>query len=113
MNDLIIRQARRTEGDVVDIVIHEGKISAVGPDVAKGQTAKKQIDLNGKYFISAGWIDAHTHCCPSSPIYFDEPDLAGAACGVTTVIDAGSVGADDVDSFFYRPKPLKRTSTLF
>ncbi|GKX54502.1 dihydroorotase [Leminorella grimontii] len=107
MNDLIIRQAKRVEGDVVDVVIHEGKIRAVGPEAAKGQTAKKEIDLSGKYFISAGWIDAHTHCCPSSPIYFDEPDLAGAACGVTTVIDAGSVGADDVDSFFLQAQKAK------
>lgn len=100
MNDLIIKQAKLINGDVVDVVVNSGKIREIGPSVAASQTARKQIDLNGKYFISAGWIDAHTHCYPASPIYYDEPDLAGAACGVTTVIDAGSVGADDVDHFY-------------
>ncbi|SFC47401.1 amidohydrolase/deacetylase family metallohydrolase [Pragia fontium] len=107
MNDLIIKQAKLVNGDVVDVVINEGKIREIGPLVGDGLTAKKQIDLDGKYYISAGWIDAHTHCYPASPIYFDEPDLAGAACGVTTVIDAGSVGADDVDHFYSLVKKAK------
>lgn len=33
-------------------------------------------------------------------IYHDEPDSVGIATGVTTVIDAGSTGADDVDDFY-------------
>lgn len=37
---------------------------------------------------------------PNSPIYHDEPDSVGIATGVTTVIDAGSTGADDVDDFY-------------
>lgn len=107
MNDLIIKQAKLVSGDIVDVVINEGKIREIGPSAGDGLAAKKQIDLNGKYYISAGWIDAHTHCYPASPIYFDEPDLAGAACGVTTVVDAGSVGADDVDHFYSLAKDAK------
>lgn len=51
-------------------------------------------------YVSAGWIDSHVHCYPNSPIYYDEPDSVGIATGVTTVIDAGSTGADDVDDFY-------------
>ncbi len=51
-------------------------------------------------FVSAGWIDSHVHCYPNSPIYHDEPDSVGVATGVTTVVDAGSTGADDVDDFY-------------
>ncbi|MDR0806717.1 MAG: amidohydrolase/deacetylase family metallohydrolase [Enterobacteriaceae bacterium] len=110
MNDLIIKQARLVNSngaDIVDVVINQGKIHEIGTSVADGLTAKKVIDLNGKFYISAGWIDAHTHCYAASPIYFDEPDLAGAAHGVTTVIDAGSVGADDIDHFYSLAKKVK------
>ncbi|MGG7125926.1 amidohydrolase/deacetylase family metallohydrolase, partial [Salmonella enterica subsp. enterica] len=37
---------------------------------------------------------------PTSPIYHDEPDSLGNATGVTTVVDAGSTGADDIDDFY-------------
>ncbi|MGK7293925.1 amidohydrolase/deacetylase family metallohydrolase, partial [Salmonella enterica] len=30
----------------------------------------------------------------------DEPDSVGIATGVTTVVDAGSTGADDIDDFY-------------
>ncbi len=99
MNDLIIKQAKLLNGEIVDVVVKVGKIQAVGPSVGDSYQAEREINLAGKLFISAGWIDAHTHCYPASPIYYDEPDLAGAASGVTTVVDAGSVGADDIDHF--------------
>ncbi|MCW7761621.1 amidohydrolase/deacetylase family metallohydrolase [Photorhabdus luminescens] len=108
MNDLIIKQAKLINGDRVDIIVNQGKISAIHPVTNSDLTAKKQINLNSQYFISAGWIDAHTHCYSSSPIYFDQPDLVGIAGGVTTIIDAGSVGADDIDHFY---SLMKRTKT--
>ncbi|VEA07026.1 dihydroorotase [Salmonella enterica subsp. salamae] len=74
-----------------------GKIAALGEISAP---AVKTLDLRGDCFVSAGWIDSHVHCYPKSPIYFDEPDSIGIATGVTTVIDAGSTGADDIDDFY-------------
>ncbi|PLN71803.1 amidohydrolase/deacetylase family metallohydrolase, partial [Klebsiella quasipneumoniae] len=62
--------------------------------------SRKTLDLQGNSYVSAGWIDSHVHCYPNSPIYHDEPDSVGIATGVTTVIDAGSTGADDVDEFY-------------
>jgi dihydroorotase len=84
--------------DVCDLLILNGKIVEIGTDLSVDATIK-MVDLKGKYYVSAGWIDAHTHCFPASPMYHDEPDLAGVLTGVTTVIDAGSVGADDLASF--------------
>ncbi|PHM44785.1 dihydroorotase [Xenorhabdus mauleonii] len=100
MNDLIIKQGKLINGTIIDLVINDGKITAIGPFAATGLNAIKEIDLHGHYHISAGWIDAHTHCYPQSPLYFDEPDLIGIASGVTTVVDAGSAGADDIDHFY-------------
>ncbi|MBL0644466.1 amidohydrolase/deacetylase family metallohydrolase [Aeromonas veronii] len=98
MYDMIIRAGRLGDGQLVDIAIREGKIAAIGslPETA---TARQILDLGGRVHVSAGWIDGHTHCYPASPIYHDEPDKVGVESGVTTVIDAGSTGADNVDDF--------------
>ena len=100
MYSLIIKQGKRIDGSIVDILIKDGKIAAVGSALAHNQQADKIIDLKGEIYVSAGWIDSHTHCFAQSPIYFDDPDMAGAAGGVTSLIDAGSVGADDIDKFY-------------
>lgn len=97
MFDLILRQAKHPDGAPFDIAIKDGKIAALGQVTGKAQA---EYDLQGRYFVSAGWIDSHVHCYPSSPIYHDEPDSVGVAGGVTTVVDAGSTGVDDIDSFY-------------
>lgn len=97
MYDLLIKKARLASGDITDIAIQDGKIAALGN--LEDAKAVKMLQLNQNVFVSAGWIDGHTHCYPNSPIYHDEPDAIGVAGGVTTVIDAGSTGADDVDDF--------------
>lgn len=97
MFDLIIRRARLTDESLVDIAIREGKIAAIGE--VKGE-ARQQRDLAGRYYLSAGWIDSHVHCYAKSPIYHDEADAIGVTTGVTTVVDAGSTGANDIDDFY-------------
>lgn len=98
MHDMIIRAGRQGNGELIDIAIRDGKIAALGQLPAKTE-AKQTLDLVGRVHVSAGWIDGHTHCYPASPVYHDEPDKVGVESGVTTVIDAGSTGADDVDDF--------------
>ena len=97
MFDLLLRRARLVDDTLTDIAIQDGKIAALGEISA---SARKTVDLHGNYYVSAGWIDSHVHCYPKSPIYHDQPDSIGIATGVTTVIDAGSTGADDVDDFY-------------
>lgn len=98
MYDTIIRAGRLGNGQLVDIAILDGRIAALGA-LPETTEAKQTLTLAGQVHVSAGWIDGHTHCYPASPIYYDEPDKVGVASGVTTVIDAGSTGADDVDDF--------------
>lgn len=97
MFDLLLRRARLTDDTLTDIAIQDGKIAAVG-DIT--DPAHRTVELNGDTYVSAGWIDSHVHCYPNSPIYHDEPDSVGIATGVTSVVDAGSTGADDVDDFY-------------
>ncbi len=98
MYDTIIRAGRLGNGQLVDVAIKHGKIAALG-SLPGSTEAKQTLTLGGQVHVSAGWIDGHTHCYPASPLYHDEPDKVGVASGVTTVIDAGSTGADDVDDF--------------
>ncbi|WP_414147605.1 amidohydrolase/deacetylase family metallohydrolase [Erwinia sp. BNK-24-b] len=97
MFDLIIRRARFIDGSLNDVAVANGKIAALGE--IKEQAAH-EYDLAGRFYLSAGWIDSHVHCYPKSPIYHDEADCIGVATGVTTVVDAGSTGADDIDDFY-------------
>lgn len=101
MYDLIIKNARLIDDTITDLAIEKGKIAVIG---TVNETAKKIIDLKAQYYVSAGWIDSHTHCFARSPIYYDEPDCIGVKSGVTTVVDAGSVGANDIDEFYYLAK---------
>ncbi len=99
MYDLIVRRAKNLDGSLTDIAVRNGKVAVLG-SVDLNARARRMLDLAGGIFVSAGWIDAHVHCYPKSPVYHDEPDLVGVAGGVTTVVDAGSTGADDVDDFY-------------
>lgn len=97
MFDLLLRRARQVDDTLTDIAIVDGKIAALGE---LSGPARHCVDLGGEHYVSAGWIDSHVHCYPRSPIYHDEPDSVGIRTGVTTVVDAGSTGADDVDDFY-------------
>lgn len=98
MYDLIIKNAKLINDSVTDIAINHGKIVEIGKDITA--SSERVLDLKSQHYISAGWIDSHTHCFARSPIYHDEPDLIGVKAGVTTVVDAGSVGALDIDEFY-------------
>ncbi len=97
MYDLVIRRALLCDNRLADVALQDGKIAAVGEVTGRG---RRECTLNGRYWLSAGWIDSHVHCYPNSAIYHDEPDSVGVAGGVTTVVDAGSTGADDIDDFW-------------
>ncbi|KFK95288.1 MULTISPECIES: amidohydrolase/deacetylase family metallohydrolase [unclassified Serratia (in: enterobacteria)] len=112
MYDLIIRRARLVDGTLADVAVQGGKIAAVG-QVPADACAHQQRDLAGNYYLSAGWIDSHVHCYPSSPIYHDEPDRVGVASGVTSVVDAGSTGTDDIDEFYALTRSSKTNVFAF
>ncbi|KEY59930.1 amidohydrolase/deacetylase family metallohydrolase [Serratia sp. DD3] len=112
MYDLIIRRARLVDDTLADVAIVGGKIATIG-QLPEDAHAHKLLDLAGIYRLSAGWIDSHVHCYPSSPIYHDEPDRVGVAAGVTSVVDAGSTGTDDIDEFYALTRSAKTNVFAF
>lgn len=97
MKETVIKNGRLINGSPVEIVYADGKILDVAPEIEV--TDQEVIDLEGK-FISAGWIDDHVHCFEEMNLYYDYPDQIGVEKGVTTVIDAGTTGAENISRFY-------------
>jgi dihydroorotase len=98
----------------MDIGITGGRIAAIGPDLdATG--ARRVLDVRGRdRYVVPGLIDIHTHvahgattagvgmgCC--------DPDDVGVGSGVTTLVDAGSVGVANIGVFPAHILPKART----
>lgn len=98
MIDLYIKNGRTVMGNPLEVAVKNGKIFAIATKLWDIK-AKKVLDVQGKY-ISAGWIDDHTHCYEKLSLYYDDPDEDGIKSGVTTIIDAGSTGADNIGDFY-------------
>jgi len=90
---------------VLDVAITNGKIAAVGKDILASQ-AKKLIDVTGLY-VTPGLLDIHYHIGHGgAPLDWFTPEARvhqlplgipadwALTSGVTTIVDAGTAGAD-------------------
>ncbi|MCM3702256.1 amidohydrolase/deacetylase family metallohydrolase [Paenibacillus macerans] len=119
----VLRHLKRVTGEEIDIVIEAGKIAAITPagqahgdkgwsgrELADAQATLEVSSLPGRVnvtddtgmasaspvYVSSGWIDMHVHAFPEFDPYGDEIDEIGVKRGVTTIVDAGSCGADRI-----------------
>lgn len=89
----VLRNVKRVNEEEMDIVIENGKIAEI---TRAGSGRGQQVfDYSGAY-VSSGWIDLHVHAFPDFDPYGDEIDEIGVKQGVTTIVDAGSCGADRI-----------------
>lgn len=96
-----------------DIVIQDGQIAAIMEAGQRQQGRSiKLIDCQGLY-VSSGWIDMHVHAFPAFDPYGDEIDEIGVYQGVTTVVDAGSCGADRIGELLSGGKEAKTRLLAF
>lgn len=92
--DLVVRGGRVIDPSarldaVRDVATAGGRIAAIGPDLAGD--AAETIDATGR-IVAPGLIDIHTHAGRDA----DGPARA-LEDGVTSLVDAGSAGADTID----------------
>ena len=80
-----------------DIAFAAGHVAAVAPHIPCEQ-ATQSINATGKYVVP-GLVDAHVHVFEGVSHYGINPDQTCLAHGATTVVDAGSAGADTFDGF--------------
>ncbi|MCY9664090.1 amidohydrolase/deacetylase family metallohydrolase [Paenibacillus alginolyticus] len=89
----VLHNVKHLNGENLDIVVEDGMIADL---TRSGSGQGNQIfDYSGAY-VSSGWIDLHTHAFPDFDPYGDEIDEIGIKQGVTTIVDAGSCGADRI-----------------
>lgn len=94
---LIIENAKFINKGYYTIIVENGKITAITNE--KHSWHGEVISLPDDTYVSAGWIDLHTHAFPKYKPYCAHPDDIGYVSGVTTVVDAGSSGADNLAEF--------------
>ncbi|WP_157051940.1 amidohydrolase/deacetylase family metallohydrolase [Companilactobacillus kimchiensis] len=99
MSSLYIKNGKDINNEPLELLLQDGKILEKATHL-ENITADTELDLQGKSYITAGWIDDHVHCYEKLSLYYDDPDQVGYGTGVTTVIDAGSTGADNIGDFY-------------
>lgn len=110
MKDFVLRNVKRVNGEEIDIVIEDGKIAEI--EKAGYGRGKHILDYSGAY-VSSGWIDLHVHAFPEFDPYGDEIDEIGVSHGVTTIVDAGSCGADRISDLAASRKKAKTNLYAF
>lgn len=90
----LLSPANGLHGEKGDVLVKDGKIVEVGGTI---EPQGDVIDATGCY-VTPGFIDIHTHCYPKVPLGID-PDELGIKRGTTTILDAGSSGADTYEDF--------------
>ena len=80
-----------------DIAITKGKIESMEKDISSDK-AREIIDA-AEHIVTPGLIDIHVHVYPGVSHYGIDADTHALAHGVTTVMDAGSSGADTFEGF--------------
>lgn len=107
MIDLYIKNGKSISETPIEVLVDKGQILDISNKFDEEIEAKKVIDLKNEYYVSAGWIDDHVHCYEKMTLYYDTPDYDGVESGVTTVIDAGSTGADNLPDFYKITRDVK------
>src|SRR5688572_31906153 len=101
----------------MDVAVRAGKVSAVAPNI-EASTARRTLDVSGLY-VTPGLIDLHVHVY-HSPNVKDawagdnsvQPDAFSFRTGTTTMVDAGSSGWRNFESFRHTVIDRARTRVL-
>ncbi|MDO3413162.1 amidohydrolase/deacetylase family metallohydrolase [Saccharibacillus sp. CPCC 101409] len=91
--DFLLRGVIFPDGETADLEIRDGLIAGIH---SSGAAAGGEVVDCGGLHVSSGWIDMHVHAFPEFEPYGDSVDAIGVDCGVTTIVDAGSCGADRI-----------------
>lgn len=103
-NGLLVSAVNGYRRTKKDILVREGKIVSIADSIGGNLP---EIDVSG-CIVTPGLIDIHTHCYPNAYIGL-EPDVVGIERGTTTILDAGSSGADNYEEF--RENYIKKAKT--
>lgn len=80
-----------------DVAFAQGRVAAVETDISASQS-KETVQADG-HLVTPGLIDLHVHVFPGVSHFGIDPDTTCLSRGATTVVDAGSAGADTFPGF--------------
>jgi len=118
--DLVIKgghviDPRNNINAVMDVGLRDGRVAAVAANISGGS---RTIEAAGLY-VTPGLIDLHTHLFHSTGIkdawagdQSIQPDAFGFRTGVTTMVDAGSSGWRNFETFRHTVIDRARTRVL-
>jgi dihydroorotase len=101
----------------MDIAISGGTIAAIEPDIS-AKDAARVVEVRGdNRYVAPGLIDLHTHVgygATTAGVGMGcvDPDVGGVGSGVTTLLDAGSVGIANVGVFGTHIVPHAKTRVI-
>jgi dihydroorotase len=101
----------------LDIAVTDGKIAAVQADIPASD-ARRVVEVKGdSRYVVPGLLDIHTHVgygATTAGVGMGcvDPDVGGVHSGVTTVLDAGSVGIANVGVFGTHLIPNAKTRVI-
>ncbi|MDP6130410.1 MAG: amidohydrolase/deacetylase family metallohydrolase [Dehalococcoidia bacterium] len=95
---------------VNDVAVEKGKIARVASSIPI-EEALRVVEVRGK-LVTPGLIDLHTHVYDGVNNNGVAPDLGGVRAGVTTMVDAGSAGCDNIGGFPRHIIPNNHTEVI-
>ncbi|TDQ40818.1 amidohydrolase/deacetylase family metallohydrolase [Aureibacillus halotolerans] len=111
MSRLVLRNVKTVTEDVFDLTIAEGAITSL--DKPGSGVGEHVIDFKESVYMSSGWIDMHVHAFKEFSPYGDDIDEIGYKLGATTIVDAGSTGADRIDDLVAAGRQAKTNLLAF
>jgi dihydroorotase len=101
----------------MDIGVSGGRIAAIQKDIPVSEAARVVEVRGANRYVVPGLIDIHTHVAygattPGVGMGCVEPDIGGVGSGVTTLLDAGSVGIANMGVFGAHLLPTARTRVI-
>ncbi|MBT4484876.1 MAG: amidohydrolase family protein, partial [Candidatus Latescibacteria bacterium] len=97
---------------IMDVAVSGGEIARVDRDIPAGD-ARRTADVSG-YYVTPGLIDIHTHIFKGfkSWVVSVDPEYSAFSSGVTTIVDAGTVGANYIMDFKRNVDSYTKTRVL-
>lgn len=94
----------------MDVAFKDGKVAAIAPAISTAE-APDARDVAGRYVVP-GLIDLHTHVYWGGTLLGVDPNLVARRSGMTTAVDAGSAGANNIGGLLRHVAPLSAPRIL-
>jgi dihydroorotase len=94
----------------MDIAFAGGKVAAVAASISDSE-APETRDVSGRYVVP-GLIDLHTHVYWGGTFLGVDPNVVARRSGMTTAVDAGSCGANNIGGLLRHVAPLSAPRIL-